>query len=331
MARIIRHRIRSFMIGLCMVTFLMVLYLGTSRNTYLGESNDVKRDVLVSSLVFEELMAQPEPATPDSNILLYNGLSTCGSNGFNENLKALSKPNGFRFIRQESRGMKLVKKPKYYIEELYTESSERPIAKYHDVFFLNFNSYNYSNPIYVNIAREPYNRAEALYSYKRRLCKKEHRFCTIYSNEMLHLTFEQCLKTWKNATYICGDFYKSTMHTFCGHNKICQDDKMPDFGVQLAKANIARHYKFVGLYEEYRTSMIALEEIIPTYFVGTSSRYRRRNEEGVTGFPDETTEKLVKEVLKYDYEVYYFIKQRFYQTIQKLGLESHLTDILWVH
>ncbi|CAH1795486.1 unnamed protein product, partial [Owenia fusiformis] len=330
-----KFQVRLFIITFfCLTSALIFLILQLWKNystfTNSTNKNDVERVILESSIKIDELITQHEPSTPNPYILMYNGLSTCGSSWFIANLKALSIPNGFTFIHQESRGRKLIKEPYYYTNELLRLSNETPLAKYHDVYFLNFKSYNYSNPIYVNIAREPYDRAEATYTFHRFTCKRENRFCTAFIYEMQDLTFEECLTKWHNATHICGSFFRESMRVFCGHHQVCLDDKMSHIGVQLAKANIARYYTFVGLYEEYQASMLALEELIPTYFAGTASRYSRKTEEGVKAFPDIKTEKIIKEVLKYDYEVYHFIKQRFYQTIGKLGLVGHLKDIHWV-
>ncbi|CAH1795485.1 unnamed protein product [Owenia fusiformis] len=295
-----RCHVRNFIIWICcMILMILIIYqLMNNSNVSLGSNEE---DMLISSrILFEELVAQPEPSIPDSNIIFYNGLPKCGSISFNKNLRSLSESNGFKFIYQEGRGVKLIgnhNKTVQYIDKLYSLSKETRVVKYHDVYFLNFNSYNYSNPNYVNIAREPYSRVASLYYYKQRTCKKGSKYC-YHLDQIKNLTFEECLYKWQNDIQICGNYFREVMRVFCGQHHVCLDDKMSHIGVQLAKANIARHYKFVGLLEEYHVSLLALEKLIPAYFTGASRR-RKINEPDVKpSFPNKNTEKMIKELLK---------------------------------
>ncbi|CAH1781952.1 unnamed protein product [Owenia fusiformis] len=110
---------------------------------------------------------------------------------------------------------------------------------------------------------------------------------------------------------------------FCGHDDSCSN---MEYGVPQAKHNIDKYYMLVGLTDEYSRTLNAMEQLLPSYFEGMGkintrvkmnsvpSKYKKRpTSQEVIDF--------VKRRLKYEYEIYNFVKQKFYKTLQKLNIK----------
>ena len=146
------------------------------------------------------------------------------------------------------------------------------------------------------------------------------------------MKFDECI-----AKYFASDYRKCfiwnmqnyMVHFFCGQSGICQDPSLE--ALELAKRRIEQHFGIIGDIDDFKTFFKMLEICLPQYFSGADRMHyqtiyakdRQRNSASYTDVPSIDTVNYLKNVLKYEYELYYFIRQRHYAFIRYLQIKGY--------
>lgn len=89
--------------------------------------------------------------------------------------------------------------------------------------------------------------------------------------------------------------------------------------MKLAKRNIERYFRVVGIVDEFDLTLDVLEKKVNRFFTGIKDLYYQNKNEGVTRNKGKTHASLTKENEMFlknkfavDYELYEFVRQRLY-------------------
>lgn len=192
-------------------------------------------------------------------------------------------------------------------------------------YFTKFVSSERKMFFYMNQIRDPLKRALSYYDYVRYVCHV-HRpdgFCSLANRSLQNLTMEQCVQTGDPRRCLTNGFgVRSAIPFFCGQLSFCDDsiDQMTNqAALNLAKQNIEQHYFHVGILEYFENSLELLEFNQPIIFKGITEIYRNTlNRSLVHETPrtfrhpiSDRTQTILRDLLKFEYELYDFVKQRF--------------------
>ncbi|XP_030848101.1 heparan sulfate 2-O-sulfotransferase 1 isoform X1 [Strongylocentrotus purpuratus] len=176
-------------------------------------------------------------------------------------------------------------------------------------------------PIYINFMREPIARMESNFYYER--------FGDYAQDPSIHhndnLTLEQCVN--KGLVW-CGPWWNWHI-LFCGYESLCQTDHA--WSLEKAKENIDQHYTFIGITEEFETSLQIIERLVPDLLGGLLKAYKELNDDGTnwnelfrTRDKKRLSPRLVdkaREIMKEDVELYEYAYEKFRQLKTRFGLE----------
>ncbi|CAH1782997.1 unnamed protein product [Owenia fusiformis] len=188
--------------------------------------------------------------------------------------------------------------------------------------FIDFEDFGFHNPIYINMVRDPMNRTISSFYYRRR---KRVEAPSLYSEIARNRTLDECMEVEGMSKCLVTNSSKDNIFNpvslyvswFCGQHEECRMNR--DYAMARAKRNIIKYYRAVGITEEFRQSLELLEATLPSYFQGAVRRYDEMPKKNVNmnklQYPTRT-EKEIRYWLKDDYEMYNFIKERFYKVLK---------------
>nr|CAB3267572.1 uronyl 2-sulfotransferase-like [Phallusia mammillata] len=256
--------------------------------------------------------------------LLYNRVPKCGSSVLAWTLKRLSKTQKFKCMFQVERDLptKLTLPEQANFTQTFNLLPEFTVYIRH-LNFLDFESCNSSNPIYINIIRDPVERAVTTYYYRRFGFAKQSGINQwqkqSLSDELLHMSLEDCVN--KKVIKNCLPEDRTMLAYFCGHELQCR--RLGPYALQKAKLNVMKHFHVVGLLEDMKNTLKVFEALLPRYFQGVQDVYLTSPEINGTKThsrvdPPEYIKTLIREYLQPEVEFYEFVRQRFYQQLEKL-------------
>ncbi|CAH1797902.1 unnamed protein product [Owenia fusiformis] len=276
----------------------------------------------------------------DKALIIYSEMPKCGSGTFVRILSDVCKyskhyrtkytwptPSPFELQSVES-------KQKYISSKILPL---RPYIFMGHLSFMDFTELGYKQPLYIDIVRDPVERWISLYYYKRvapfhikrlKLTQKEK-----------SQTIEYCIKNWISLTGCLGRSVKATAECLKTEPyKGCKDEKIVSrypiwfsgqyinpslVSLQRAKTNIEKYYTFIGITEHFDETLKAIETILPS-FTNELTRIYKTVENGNVGHnkvrPSDESIAVMKELLSDDYELYGFIRQRFYKHLNCLAI-----------
>ena len=145
------------------------------------------------------------------------------------------------------------------------------------------------------------------------------------------MSMDECIeKELKGCTQ------NKALYYYCGASSECT--KLKEVAVQKAKHNIEKYYTFIGLNEELNDFWWGLERQLPKYFKGLVQHLSRTHFTNQSALLvgkkkpplQEKSAAKLRDLLRYDIELYSFIRQRYHNTMLKLKLddeaEKHTTD-----
>ncbi|XP_046400293.1 uronyl 2-sulfotransferase-like [Ischnura elegans] len=248
------------------------------------------------------------------DFLFFNRVPKCGSEMLVLLLQWLQGRNGFKHVRLGGgnvRRLKRLQQEEVVEEVLRQEKEGLPLSFDRHVYWLNFSSFDHSTPVWINLIRDPVEKAASRFYYARELNKG-------MNYDSKHQTFEDCVLSQvdHNCIFETGRMYDLTIPYFCGHEKWCMalNDQ---WALEEAKSNVDRFYPVVGVLEEINATLSVLERKLPRFFSGVQEMYftellephHNKNRKR----PREISEDIrlrLKSVLKMEYEFYNFIKSR---------------------
>ena len=258
---------------------------------------------------FQFAQHRRSPARSSTKRIMYNRIPKCGSSTVLHVFKSLGNQNHFSFLMSMTFNQLNVSydQEKALVHDL--EGHQTPWIYNRHVQFIDFTAHDLTMPDYINLFRDPVDRL------------RSHFYFGFPQRE--NMTFDECVaKEIPN----CID-PGTTLQYFCSSSDHCwRSKKHRDAGqnnaLQVAKRNVARYYKVVGITEEMESFFALLEYNYPDLFQGAVEVYRnttsRNVDEKKSSHPlKPSTRAIMQRVLKYEVEFYSFVKQRFHSSLRE--------------
>ncbi|CAH1774134.1 unnamed protein product, partial [Owenia fusiformis] len=269
------------------------------------------------------------PNKVNREIFLYNRIPKCGSSTL---LTLFNKMAAFSNYTSETSTVFLeqvlsdgnLQEFVEHLVQLQSKIDGRLVYDRH-IHYVNFERFGYRNPIYFNMVRDPFEQAMSWYYYM--FARQSFSFISAkqratFTQKHKWKTYGKCIEEYRNTSFGLEEmcFLDEGLYAgwFCGHADECKD---LDIGLPIAKQHIER-YTLIGLTEELSLSLKALEKLIPSYFrhISEFDKNNARLNAALGSrnvYPAKKLVNFIKVKLKYSYEIYNFIKQKFHLTLRK--------------
>ncbi|XP_044270735.1 uronyl 2-sulfotransferase-like [Tribolium madens] len=233
-------------------------------------------------------------------VLLLNQIPNCGGEILVFLLQKMQGMNNYRHVRLKGGGGRRLTRgqQEQFVDEIYRVMREEavPLSFDRQLFFVNFTTYDKQSPSYINIIREPADKAISR---------------SFYTNKNTEGDLIDCLVRRKSD---CQgrkvNPYQLTIPYFCGHDPKCMLDNQ--WALQTAKSNVEKYYPVVGVLEELNATLGVLESELPYFFKGVQGVYkiinrfnRKKSAQQLT-----KTRKQLHRILATEYDFYYWVKRR---------------------
>lgn len=333
------HPTRLFLVGamafLLPLLLLMSLHGSTSRTSPL-----VKRALpfhgLMETIVNNQLTEEPANATgeyagpwastpprEDPRPLLYNRVPKSGSEMFVLLLQWLQGYNGYKHVRLPNkleRRLELNQQAELLREmQRHQATHGVPCSFDRHVYFINFTQFGEAMPLYVNLVRDPVEKAVSRYFYHHIGFSEEYDKLkpNMTRDEWKRQYYERCVRERDPlCEFVAGESYDLTIPYFCGHHPRCMilNDT---WALEQAKQNLQNHYTVVGVLELLNETLAVLEHHLPFYFTGVADMFykellvpkRNKNLERPRQLAQDVRDRL-RANLTLEYELYDFARQR---------------------
>ncbi|CAH1776482.1 unnamed protein product [Owenia fusiformis] len=286
-----------------------------------------------------------EEKNRDNSLIIYSKMPKCGSSTlvlvFLETRKII-KHYTIKRVKPHPRVEELQsdnQKKKYITTRILPR---RPYIYMGHISFLNFEELGFMQPLYIDMVREPIERIISLFYFSLEPGPDSvhvKRYNLTQSD--MNKTIEECIQLWINETRCFGksiedtaECLKSRPHQGCKVAPVeykypvwfsGQYTNLSLVSVERAKTNIEKYYTFIGLTENFSDSLMALDTILPGYTNELSNAYRSLKKNKNVGKkekvrPSDQSISLLKILLKDDFELYRFVRQRFYIHLKCLDI-----------
>ena len=292
-------------------------------------------------------------AKANQSFMIFNRVPKAGTNTLwevidvvainqNHTFKSLGDSGKLKEARGENTFMFEENERKTYVEML--ESSEEIDGLKHFSYskhmnFLNFEEFNRTNPVYVNMVRHPVERVISWYYYQRQssyiiykdeknetILKKRHHDPPFYKRSYEDCFLQQlpeCHYPLNASTHSYFGRRDHKSHTsqiafFCGSELICDVFGSRE-ALELAKSNVEKYYSVVGVLELWNETLETLEHYIPFFFKDAAKAYKEIIGNKIVN-KNETKPKVpkfIKDAIAKNFtvemEFFEFCKQRLYK------------------
>ncbi|XP_069691141.1 uronyl 2-sulfotransferase-like [Periplaneta americana] len=269
------------------------------------------------------------------HVLFFNRVPKSGSEMLVLLMQWLQGRNGFRHIRLPGGNARKLNRTQQ--EELVEEVTQKvrdeavPVTFDRHVYFLNFSQFDRQSPTYINLVRDPIEKAASRFYYARVTRNPRnpdlHKVPTIKPRKFSTNNFDQCVQLQHpECIFKSGKIYDLTIPYFCGHYDWCSalNDQR---ALERAKANVERYFPVVGILEELNATLALLENKIPYFFRGIQTIYfedlmephHNRNRKRPQHISRKTRQHLEK-ILDTEYDFYYWLRARLLQQHNEIKL-----------
>ncbi|CAH1268000.1 UST [Branchiostoma lanceolatum] len=262
--------------------------------------------------------------------VFYNRLPKCGSRLMKVVIANLEEKNRFKFGTAGNLHDKAIRGEALLRFAQMIDKMPRPSIYEKHTYFIDFPLMNAEQPIYINLVRDPIERRVSAY-YFLRYGRHGNDFAEILklrrTEEQRNQTFDYCVAN--NLPECSANEPNSFILTqyFCGQSTICT--RPSQAAVEVAKENIRRHYAVVGVLEEFSSFLKVLEVVMPQFFRGAISEWKQIESSQLPNQktrnkipPSKKTQKILRQRLSLDYQVYDFILERFHIQKKQLGIKD---------
>jgi len=273
-------------------------------------------------------------------ILFFNRVPKVGSQTTMELMRALALKNNFHYHKdrtQKVETIKLTNNEEKWLSHLINYFSTPSVYVKH-VCFVDFQKFNISMPIYVNMVRDPIERVISWYYYVRApwyFVERKRAFpdLPLPNPNWLRKDYELCVKRGDNeCRYLEGgerDDFGQLTEFFCG-----QEDDCTGFNTEIAMRramhNVEQHYAVVGVLEDLNKTLTVLEHYVPRFFKGALNTYwnevhmfSKINRNIYKPPVSEATKDMVRRNFTHEIEFFEFCKQRLHKQYMALNLGGY--------
>lgn len=317
--------------------------LSDSRERLSGDPGRYLQQLELEDLGDLDPMALNNTAKHTKLTVMFNRVPKVGSQSTMELMRALSYKNGFTFHRdrpQKVENIKLTVREEKRLVQL-VDVFRPPSVYVKHVCYVNFTQYNGTQPIYVNMVRDPVERVISWYYYVRApwyFVERKQAFpeLPLPSSQWLRKDYESCVMSGdRECQYREGDErpdFAQLSEFFCGQHVNCTGFNT-EFAMQKAKENVERHYAVVGILEEMNMTLTVLEHYVPRFFKGAKSLYwnemKRFSKVNKNIYKPKVAEKVkdyVRKNFTREMEFYNFCRQRLHRQYAALKLHPGEMD-----
>ena len=169
--------------------------------------------------------------------------------------------------------------------------------------------------LYMNLIREPLARFVSYFYYykepdKMHLIKLPKEAANVSLNECVETNFKKCIQP---------EFIFKMIPFLCGYDSQCYVPSK--WALYQAMKNVEKYFPVVGYLENYDQFLELLEYVWPQFFDGARDVYKDMMEKRSAFYKHATVKEeklspehteIMKARLSLEYDLYYFIKQRFH-------------------
>ncbi|CEF68929.1 Heparin sulfate O-sulfotransferase [Strongyloides ratti] len=280
------------------------------------EDDEKSRQIEISEII-----------TKDSEqLIIYNRIPKTGSTTLTNAIGYdLCKVNNFHSIHlnmTKNRYMMNLIDQGTFIRNISKWKDKLPAFYHGHVAFIDFTKFGYTNPIYINMIREPLDRLLSHYYFLR--YGDNYRIGLKRSKAGNNETFDDCIKRKGNDCDIKNIWLQ--IPYFCGSHSFCSEPGN-NFALETAKKNFLNHYLIVGTTDKLEKLIKMLEHLVPKFFKGAYKHFKelpaskthlRSTLKKIP--PTEETINIVKENKIYQMEknFYDFVAYEFDRTWEKI-------------
>ena len=267
-------------------------------------------------------------AMKNATKIIYNRVSKCGSSTVSRVINRMAVKTGtFTFIRSEEFRNRRPRREKLQSLVKQLKAARAPWLYDRHLLFLEFDRYNLSNVLYINIVRRPVDRFFSRYYFIR--FQHPHNM----SNTDRNRPFEECVKENYTECSELHSFQIGSVPYFCGQSEFCMEPSHA--AVDKAKANINKYYGVVGLTEDIIHTFALLEQTSPnifrnmTQFASDVIINNKRNMQATRSYvKDPAAMAIMNERMTHENQLYEFIKKRFYAFLVHFKTNAFLSGQL---
>ncbi|XP_071946134.1 uronyl 2-sulfotransferase-like [Antedon mediterranea] len=256
--------------------------------------------------------------------IIFNRVPKCGSRSLVNVVQNLVDQNQVNLIHsQVYNKTELSEAQKSLIVDVLP-NLDPPFVFHRHMFYIDFRKHSIVPVKYINIIRDPIERATSEY-YFRRFGDEETE--KDFKGSDLYQTINECVLG--NKAECIGNNLQYIIPFFCGDSPECLtlNSRVP---LEIAKQNVERDFIMVGLLEDFRSTVAVLEKLLPEVFNGAANyltnpntNFNCRKGKYVTKYkvpPTDEVRAILYQEMALEYEFFEFIKQRLNKQKQSLGI-----------
>ncbi|XP_077994542.1 uronyl 2-sulfotransferase-like [Glandiceps talaboti] len=257
--------------------------------------------------------------------VIFNRVSKVGSRSLLNVIMRLSQKLNFKRERSP-----------VFVKVYLNETGERIFTKEIEVLeppfiydrhldYVDFEKHGSKNPTWINLTRDPVSRLVSFYYYTR--------FGDSFSvpewtgaAEDFNQTFDDCVL--KNKFECSTENTFRVVPYFCGQVDECRTPSK--WAIEQAKKNVVEKFLFVGITEDFNSTLVVLERLLPQFFEGALESYkvtltsiRDQFKSKSKKEPSEEALKVQRERMALEVEFYEFVKARMLLIKEQLGIPEH--------
>ena len=248
--------------------------------------------------------------TSHCKIVLVIRIPKCASTSFVTTLKQLSSNGYFHFTFDPSGAYDWDSSTISKVAKRINTESQLGKLNYvyaRHFYYFSFVDYNLPEFSYVTIVREPVFRFISSFLYYH--FSSKHHIQAILDPRHKNESLETCLDLGHEGC-------QSNLMTkyFCGHEAFCKKGSMTSFLV--AKQNIVKDFKVVGIMENMTLSYRLIKNLLPDHFQHLNPESASKNKQNKNEHAIDISQSLrekIEEKNKFDILLYDFIRERLYR------------------
>ena len=248
--------------------------------------------------------------TSQTQKLIYNRVPKCGSKTMQLVIANLGNILNYHVIFVQFRRLT------YWIDSANKRDKIRkaisalpkPWIYIRHMYFLDFNTS--STVYYVNLIRDPVQRLVSWFYYIRQKGPIKRLGNPL---DEVTLTFDECVQ--KNYSECQQPYIFQIIPFFCGHDARCTTPSK--WALEKAKQNVESNFPVLGYLENVTQFLDVVEYVWPQFFRNVKKTYsdtiERLGTHKTTGkvLPLKSSIAIMRKRLHYEYELYYYVKERF--------------------
>ncbi|XP_072035446.1 uronyl 2-sulfotransferase-like [Amphiura filiformis] len=282
---------------------------------------------------------EDSPAQPQDHVV-FNRVGKCGSRSVIALLRHLAIINNFNLISSVVNNMTVIHEAWQESIVYSIEQFKTPFLVQRHLYYVDFTYYGAKPPVYINIIRDPLARMVSQYYFRRfgdgKIINGTHKDRYSGPEEERNQTFDDCVLRSKWECTGLNTFY--IVPFFCGQHTNCRTPSM--WALNQAIENVEEDYLFVGILEELEDSLSVLERLLPSMFKGALEHYLHPlDTSAMTSTatlhkkkPSPQVEQIMKEAMWFEYQFYNYVRYKFNQTRDALGItpyKSRPSHVTW--